>query len=35
MSTIGKNVKQKYALHMSPEYGELQPTIAAEIDPVV
>jgi len=29
---IGKKlVKQQYLLHMSPQYGELQPTTAAEI----
>jgi len=26
-----KIVKQQYLLHMSPQYGELRPTIAAEI----
>ena len=27
VSTIGKNLlKQQYLLHMSPQYGELQPT---------
>jgi len=26
VSTIGKNVKQQYLFHMSPQYGELRPT---------
>jgi len=26
VSTIGKNVKQQYLLHMSSQYGELRPT---------
>ena len=31
-----KHVKQQYALdHVSQQYGELWPTIAAEIDPLV
>jgi len=30
-----KNVKQQYLLHMSPQSGELRPTIPAEIGPVV
>jgi len=30
-----KLVKQRYVLHMSPQYGELRPTITAEIYPVV
>jgi len=30
-----KFVKQQYLLHMSLQYGELRPAIAAEIDPVV
>ena len=34
MDNRKKLVKQQYLLHMSPQYGELRPTIA-EIGPVV
>jgi len=30
-----KTIKQQYLLHMSAQYGELPPPIAAEIGPVV
>ena len=35
IGNLKKNIKQQYLLQMPQQYGELQPTIAAEIDPVV